>query len=490
MTSTPSPGILGFGAYVPRRRLQRQAVIDAVAWFNPALKALGKGERAMANWDEDALTLAVAAARRCLPPVARAQVNAVFAVSTSFPFADRQNSAVLAEALQLPASALSMDVGGSRRAATGAVIAALDRARSGGATLVVASERREARAASRQELLYGDAAAALLVGQGEALAVAVGATSAIDDFVDQFREQGRRFDYAWEDRWIRDEGLVPMLTASVNAVLERSGVAPSAISRLCLPAAASGAAARAIAKACSIPPAAVRDELTATIGDAGSAQPLLALIDALEEAKPGDLILVASFGQGSDALIFQATEALQGVARGSGVKDAVARRTPESNYFRYLALNELVDIERGMRAEVDKATALSALYRHRDMSALLGGRCTACGTPQFPRSRVCVNPDCQAVGDQAPYGFADLTGTLQSFTADALTYCPDPPQYYGMVQFDGGGRFMADLTDVADAELRVGQPVEMAFRIKERDAARGFRRYFWKAVPCAAEAGA
>jgi len=487
MTTAASPGILAFGAYVPRRRLQRQAVVEAVGWFNPALKALGKGERAMANWDEDALTLAVAAARKCLPPAARADVDAIFAVSTSFPFADRQNSAVLAEALRLPSSSRSLDIGGSRRAATGALISALDRATGGGSTLIVASERRQARAASRQELLYGDAAAALVIGEGDALAVPVGTVCTIDDFVDQFREQGRHFDYAWEDRWIRDEGLVPILAASIKAVLERSGIAPSSISRLCLPAAASGAAARAIAKSCSIAPTALHDELTSTVGDAGCAQPLLALIDALEDARPGDLILVASFGQGSDALIFEATDALHGAAREHGVKAAVAHRTAETNYFRYLALNELVELDRGMRAEVDKATALSALHRHRDMVALVGGRCTTCRTPQFPRSRVCVNPACQAVGEQEPYGFADLIGTLQSFTADVLTYCPDPPQYYGMVQFDGGGRFMADLTDVLDSELQVGQPVEMAFRIKERDATRGFRRYFWKAVPRVAE---
>ncbi len=64
---TNMTGITAFGAYIPRRRLQRKAVAQANAWFAPNLAGGAKGERAMANWDEDALTMAVEAARDCLP---------------------------------------------------------------------------------------------------------------------------------------------------------------------------------------------------------------------------------------------------------------------------------------------------------------------------------------------------------------------------------------------------------------------------------------
>ena len=56
---TNESGILSFGAYVPRLRLARKAIAAANAWFNPGLRALAKGERAMANWDEDAVTMSV-----------------------------------------------------------------------------------------------------------------------------------------------------------------------------------------------------------------------------------------------------------------------------------------------------------------------------------------------------------------------------------------------------------------------------------------------
>ena len=59
-----------------------------------------------------------------------------------------------------------------------------------------------------------------------------------------------------------------------------------------------------------------------------------------------------------------------------------------------------------------------------------------------------------------------------------------------MVQFEGGGRLMSDLTDIAPgAELEVGTPMKMVFRIKDHDALRDFRRYFWKATPVEPAAG-
>ncbi len=57
-----------------------------------------------------------------------------------------------------------------------------------------------------------------------------------------------------------------------------------------------------------------------------------------------------------------------------------------------------------------------------------------------------------------------------------------------MVQFDEGGRFMADITDVEVGDVAVGMAVRMVFRIKEVDEQRGFTRYFWKAAPAAPEA--
>ena len=95
-------GILTFGAYIPRKRLQRSAIHAANAWFAPGLGGLAKGECAIADWDEDSVTMAVEAARDTLVGIDRAQVGSLSLASTTLPFVDRLNSGIVKEALNCP----------------------------------------------------------------------------------------------------------------------------------------------------------------------------------------------------------------------------------------------------------------------------------------------------------------------------------------------------------------------------------------------------
>lgn len=479
-------GILAFGAYVPRLRLQRSVVAGANVWFNSALKSLGKGERAMTNWDEDVITMAVEAARDCLSGLDRDQVGAVSLASTTAPNADRQNAGIVKEALNLSDATASFDFSGGLRAGTSGLIQALKAASGGQTTLCLASEKRKFRAGSEGELNSGDAAAALLVGSGDqVIARFVGSHSVTTDFIDHFRATGEDFDYGWESRWIRDEGYNKIVVGAVRTMLASSGVKPEEITHLIVPIATRGVA-EGIAKRAGIAAEAVRDRLSANVGDTGSAHAALMLAHALEEAAPGDKILVASFGQGCDVFVLEVTDAIKALPSRQGVNGWVARRKPESNYMKYLSFNGLVDLEKGMRAEADFKQPLTSLFRNRKaVMGLVGGRCTKTGTIQFPKSDISVNPNDHALGTQEDYPLAEKVARIMTYTADNLTYSPDPPAYYGMVEFDGGGRMMAEFTD-ADAEaIEVGREVRMMFRIKGVDERRGFTKYFWKAVPVA-----
>jgi uncharacterized OB-fold protein len=220
------------------------------------------------------------------------------------------------------------------------------------------------------------------------------------------------------------------------------------------------------------------------LGNSGAAHAIVMLVHALERARPGEKILVLGFGQGCDALLFEVTPAIAGLPARDGVAGALARGRTETSYNRFLAFNGLVVQERGMRAEIDRQTPLSMLYRNRDMlTSLIGGRCTECGTRQYPKSHLCVNPNCGALDTQEDAPFADTSAGIVTWSADWLTYTPDPPAHYGMIQFDGGGRMMADFTDVDPGSFDVGTRMRMVFRVREYDKARGFRKYFWKATP-------
>jgi 3-hydroxy-3-methylglutaryl CoA synthase len=486
-------GISAYGAYVPRLRLQRSAIAAAHQWSDPSFKGKGKGERAIANWDEDALTMAVEAARDCLAHNAApgddapSVLDAIYLASTSLPFADRQNAGIVATALSLDGQRRSLDITGSQRAGTTALLEALQAAAGPytNSALVVASDKRLAKAASAGELAYGDGAAAMLVEGGDGLLTFLAGVTETADFVDHFRGAGEDFDYTWEERWIRDEGISKIVPAAVQAVLEKAGLEADAVDHFIFPSTIARAA-DGVAKAVGIKGDALVDNLGANLGECGAAHALVMLSHLLEGGlRPGAVVLVAAFGQGCDALLFRATEAARTPQGQLGVRGHLAQGKASDNYMQYLAFNDLITLEKGMRAERDDyKTALSVTYRKRDMLlALEGGKCGQCGTLQFPRTDICVNPQCGAHHTQTPHSFRDSRASVLTWSADYLTYIPNPPSHYGMITFEDGGRFMTDFTDVDVGELDVGTPVKMMFRIKSSDRLRGFVRYFWKAVP-------
>ena len=472
-------GISGFGAYIPQARLQRAVVAEANAWFDASLKSLGRGERGMCNWDEDAITMGVEAAADCLAGFSGAEGAApeiLYFASTTFPFLDRQNSVLLLEALNLPRRTQAMDVGASQRAATSSLLALLQSECDG---MVVAAEHRRAKAGSRAEMLWGDAAAAVATGGGPVLAEFLGGESLATDFVDHYR--GGEFDYDWEERWIRDEGYLKIIPEAVNKLLAECAVAAADINHFILPT-EQARTPPAVAKRLGIDPKAIVDNQAATVGVAGAAQPILLLAKTLESAQPGELILLTGFGQGCDALLFRATGAIGGFKPARGVAGALAAGREETNYAKFLAFNDLIERDIGKRGETDKQTYLSGYNRRRDLvTSFLGGKCRICGTVQIPREKYCVNPDCGALDSQDPYSFADKQGTVLTWTADRLTFDWSPPAYFGMVQFDGGGKLMMDFTEVREGAIDSGSRISVHFRIRQFDPQRGFRKYFWKA---------
>ncbi|MEW6167181.1 MAG: 3-oxoacyl-[acyl-carrier-protein] synthase III C-terminal domain-containing protein [Pseudomonadota bacterium] len=479
-------GITSFGAYVPRGRLNRAVAAKANAWANPGLAAQARGERAMAGWDEDSLTMAVEAARHALAG-RNIELGAVYFGSTTHPFTDRQNAGVVAAALDLPEAVASADFAGSLKAGTAALLAGLDRvaAGRGGEVLAVAAEHRRARAGSVQELMYGDAAAAFTLGSSGVIAEHLGSHSVSTDFVDHYRAAGQPFDYHWEERWLRDEAFQKWLPDAIRAGLAKLGIAPGAVDRFVLAEPAPKLAAD-VARRLGIADAAVADGLHATVGQSGAAQAPLMLAAALESAKPGQTLVVVGFGQGCDLLAFRVTPAIAQLAPRSALAASLARRKEEKDYAKFQAFNEVVTLEKGLRAEANPQTALSAMYRKRRMLlGLVGGRCRKCGTPQFPAALRCVNPGCHHAGEMDPYRFADEPARIKTWASDWLTYTPEPPAHYGMIEFERGGRFMADITDWDFGQVSVGQPVRMVFRVRGRDPQRGMIRYFWKAAPLA-----
>lgn len=476
-------GIHAFGGYVPRQRLQRTQAYAAVSWFASGLKGLAKGERSFCGWDEDSVTMAVEAARDCIGGRDRTEIARIILASTSHSYADRQNSTIVKEALNLADATAAFDVSGSKRSATSALIDAFHAVEgNAGNTLCIASESQVHRAGSEAEFGSGHAGAAVLLAKGDGCAKLIGTHSVSVDFVDHFRQTGAAFDYGWEARWVREEGYGKLVVSAIRDTLAKLRLDAAGIDHFIL-----GSPMRnvgeAVAKRVGIDPAAVADTLFATLGDAGAAQPLVLLAHVLEHATPGQTIMLVGFGGGCDVIVLETTEALPAARPAIGISGYLDDREPVDNYVKYLAVSGLVELETGMRAELDQKPILTAQYRERKaVLGLVGGKCTVTGTVQFPKTPISVAQNARTLYTQEDYPLAERPARVITFTADHLTFTPVPPAYYGNIEFEGGGRMMAEIVDVGDIPLEVGMPLRMVFRIKAVDRRRGFTQYFWKAA--------
>ena len=214
-------GITHFGAYVPRLRIDRAIIADAHKWMAPGLRGQAKGSRAFTSWDEDAVTMAVEAGRDCLDGGDISGIKAIQIASTTFPYADLLHASMVASALRLPDTVAGSDLGHSQRAGTSGLLQAL---RTEQNALFIASDAPLGKPASTQELSYGAGAAAFRIGSENVIAKLLGAASVTTPFVDHFRATEVKYDYFWEERWIRDEGYAKIAPAAIKAALADAGI--------------------------------------------------------------------------------------------------------------------------------------------------------------------------------------------------------------------------------------------------------------------------
>jgi len=460
-------------------------VYQAMGWMNPANIANAGGEKAVANFDEDSITMAVAAGLNALKGIDRASVQGVYLASTTMPYKERLNAGIVSTALGLKDHIRTADFSGDLKAGTTALLAALDavEAKRLNKAVVAAAECRLGKPASPQELIFGDAAAAVVVGDEDVLAELKGSYSITYDFADHYRGQSAKYDRQWEDRWIRDLGFDQFVPEVVNGLLQKYELKIADFAKVVYDC-HYAAARKKLGAVLGIAPEMDQPNLQAEVGQSGTAHSLLMLIRALEDAKPGDKIMVVSFGSGCDALYFEVTDNIRKKADGLGVSASLANKAELDNYTKYLVWRNILPGDAGLRSEEDVWTRWSALWRSRKMVlGLWGTKCKNCGTAQLPPQNICVNPECGAVEQMEDYLFSDKIGRIASFTGDMLAASLNPPAIYGQIEFEGGGKMMFDFTDCKLDELKTGMPVTMSFRRKYYDERRDISGYFWKAVP-------
>lgn len=467
-------GIIGAAGYLPHWRLPRAAIAEVLGGTP------GKGARTVASYDEDALTLAVAAGRQALS-AAPAPPAALWFATTSPTYVEKTNATIAHAALRLDGDVIAADAGAGLRGAAAALRSGLRSTEP--AVLVLAGDVRTGPAGSPDEATGGDAGSAVLVGDdgpgAPVIAEYLGGASATREFLDRWRLPGEARTRAWEERF-GEQRYVALANAALDGALKDAGTDLDQLAAVAIssPQARAGAT---LAKRLGAAGVDVADTLAASVGFTGAAHPGLLLSALLEQASPGQVVALVSLADGADVFVFRATDAITEFqsARKVGVAEQAAGGDDSLAYAKYLSWRGVLPIQPPNRPEPARMSASAAERRLDWKYGFVGSRDRDTEALHLPPARVSFvggNTD-----DMDPAPMADVPATVATFTVDSLAYSPSPPVVFAVADFEGGGRLPVELTDVRPADVRIGMTVEMTFR--RLNTADGIANYFWKARP-------
>lgn len=465
-------GIASYGVYVPLYRLGA----ETKGWS-------GRGEKAIANFDEDSVTMAVAAVVNCLAGRDRSQVDGLYFASTTAPYQEGPTAAMIATASDLRRDIVTVDCANSLKSGITALKMAADAVKAGTAkqVIVVAADLRIPVINAAMEPLLGDGAAAFLVSDSEVAVTIEDSYSVSDEILDVWREQGSSSIRFWEDRFNIDMGYMRALPEAVSGLMQKTGLAAKDFARAIFYAPDSRRHSE-MSKKLGFTPRQVQEGLFNVLGNTGAAFSLMLLTSALEEARAGDRLMLAGYGNGASALLLKATDKINGIKGKRTLAQYVASKRFLGDYLKYASWRDLIKSADPARRPPDDIPSPANIYRNRDRNIrFYGVKCKACGTPLYPPVRVCTN--CQAQDNFEPYRFSDKRCKLFTYSYDFIGRTKDPPVVIAYVDFEGGGRARLMMADGDIDRLKPGMLLEMTFRKLYTDVREGIHDYYWKCTP-------
>jgi len=266
---------------------------------------------------------------------------------------------------------------------------------------------------------------------------------------------------------------------AIAGFMERQGISARDVGKLALYA-PDGRRHVQLARQMGFAPEQVQDGMYGRLGNTGAAFVPMLLASALEEAAQGQLVVAASYGDGSDVLAFRATAQASDERVSNGVSGYLNSGQALDSYETYARWREVWLTDAASRRPQAQSPSVSDLWREGDRNVrFYGATCNQCGFVQYPPQRVCVK--CRARDDSTPLRLSDQPGKVFTYSMDYLAGTTDTPLVIAVVDFDGGGRALCMITDRELDEIKVGMTVEMSFR--KLRVVNGIHNYYWKAVP-------
>lgn len=448
----------------------------AESWGGKGLK----GSRSVASVDEDSVTMSVEAALECFRYKGRNEIDGVYFASTTAPYAEKSHATLISTVCDLRKDIFTADFNSSMRSATSALKAGYSEVLSGNSNevLVTSADIRNAYPKSLQEQVFGDGAAAVTVGNKDVLATIDYVFSCQNEIHDMWRNQDDLYVRNAEARFAADEGYNQSVLYAFHKIVEKAELSVTDIKKVILTTPGMKENVK-IAKKLGLREDQVQDTFTSTIGVLGVAQPLLMLVDALEQAEPGDKLVLVAYGNGADAFVLTVTDNIKKIKDANSLKKYLDNRAVFTDYGRFLSFRGIIEAVPGEDYKIPASTAQS--WREQETYLkLYGGKCTECGTHMFPANRVCVQ--CGTVDQFEKVNKTEVFTKLFTYSIDNLAGRSDDPVIVQAITEDADKtRYYLNMTDFNKDQIAIDMDLEFTFR--KIHNLGDFVNYYWKVRP-------
>lgn len=331
-------GIVGYGAYIPRYRLPATEV--ARIWTG-GIGGVPIVEKSVPGLDEDVVTMSIEAARNAL---ARAQIDpqeirAVWVGSESHPYAVKPTSTIVAEAIGAVPNTLAADWEFACKAGTEAMQAAIGFVGSGMANyaLSIGMDTAQGRPGDALEYTAAAGGAAMLIGPaGEALAVINATYSYVTDTPDFWRRAEESYP-SHGDRFTGEPAYFNHIESAGRNLLNELG-ATAADYQWAVFHQPNVKFPERVAKTLGFNQKQIEPGLlVGKIGNVYAGSCIIGLTGILDVAKPGDRILMVSYGSGagSDAFDIVVTDKIEERRNCAPLTGTYMNRRTEIDYATY-----------------------------------------------------------------------------------------------------------------------------------------------------------
>jgi hydroxymethylglutaryl-CoA synthase len=459
-------GIIGYGIYIPRYRIKREVI--GGAWG-----MRGRGEVSVGYRDEDIITMGVEAALNAVEHSgidSSAELEAIYMGTDSSDYIEHSSLGVIGEVLRVKEEIDVADFSGSPRSSVAAFKACKDaiearRIRYG---MVIGSEHRASSAGSQEEIMLGDGAAALILGDSsdDVIAEVEDTYTYSTNFVDRWRSVDSPFLREYEPRFTREFGYKQHVVEAVRRFLDKTGGKVEEYKYVVLQQ-SDPRKGKEAAGAIGVNLEQLRiGNLLNEVGDIGAGALFMGLAAVLDQAKAGERILCISYGTGtSDVIGIKVREGIEKKReRVKKVEFYLGSKRYIEDYVSFAKLKRHLKKEESAY-KLGLPPASSALWRDgREIRQLNGAKCKGCGYVNHPPSlrKICIR-----------CGGTEFEKVTLSRRGKVHTYClniylPPPlegPQPIIICDLDDGNRYRALGTEIKSMEeLSIDMPVEIVLR--------------------------